>query len=758
MRKILSVSLLVLTGLLLASCDSDFDADSFQIPESPAPTPAPPEPTAFNVITGVAAKGLIADGAVSLIDADGTDLDVTTTTADDGSFSLDLPPALVDAGVSTPLQVVITSDGTATMVCDADLDAAGDSDCLVGKAEDGSSIYAAFGETFTLSSDFVIRSVVDSLPAPTDDGASVTVNVTPLTELATALALGTGVTLTEEQVTNATAQVKALVETITGTDLGELPLTEIPVVNLADIEAAAAASEAALAAASFSASIFARVVANDEVSDTIAEALAAFSAAVVDRVQATGNPSAFPPGLLASLTAGSADLLNAVAARISDAGLDSAFFSSIISAVTELSNILAQVPDDIDVVIAPGAGGIDLGDFEIPDPTDPVDPSDGSPPGDTVPAEVNQQLVGDYTLVYADLSADNDQDPFSDGQTVTASVGADGSLTIDGKTLTDPYFRQSGGTTLTVEVTWFDAEANIEYALSNNDSGTFNEINVGESGAGSGGFPAFLGQLTGTVDGGSGGSVTAPCGDNDGGAVTGVQLVANCAGTYNVTDASAGFHPTGQIFIDTTGRVDFDGTNVFTAGQIVAVFDRLFIDDEPRIQINYGADDDGPVIQIFFTPGTTTVERISYRNRSAGEENIADVVLLQGSEPGGSGGDSGGGGSSVFEIIDGQLPPGDFTLTISGTISVTNPVPLTTPVPDLVFEDTLAPSPEDTADIEALVLATFADVESVTNVSVNIITNTADRVTFEISADAEQTQAGTTVSVSLDLRYDYVRG
>ena len=755
MRRLGFAATVLLGGLALAGCDSDFSGDAVMIPQAPAPQPQPPAPTEFNTISGIASKGIISGATVTVIDADGNELDVPATTGDDGSYSVDPPPELIEAGVSTPLQVVISSDGTATMVCDADLDASGDDDCLTGSDASGGPVYAAFGDSFTLPDDFMMRAVVATLPTPTDDGATVTVNPTPLTEIATALALGTGVTLTEGQVEEATAQVVALVSAITGVDLGDTPLNEIPVVNLVDPDAAAAASEAALAAASFSASVFSQVTMDDAASDTIAEALTGVSQAIVARVQATGNPSAFPPELLAAMTQASVTVIDAVAARLADAGLDNAIYAAISSAVSELAGILALVPDDIDVVIAPGGTPmIDLGDFEIPDPggndggdtgggtdggdtgggtdggdtgggtdggdtgggtdggdtgggtdggdtgggtdggdtgggtdggdtgggtdggdtgggtdggdtgdgtdggdtgdgtdggdtgdgTDGGDTGDGTdggdtgggsatPPGTTEAASVNASLVGDYTLEYGDFSDDNDNDPFADGQSVSASVSADGTFTIDGTVLTAPYNRVSGGTVLTTEIYWFDAALQVEYALSNNDSGSFNEINVGDQSVPqASGFPRFLGQLTGTLDNGDAGggsSATAACGDNLGGTVSGVQLLINCAGTYNVTDASAGFHPTGVVIIDETGGVDFDGENVFTADQVMAVFDRLFIEDEPRIQVNYGADDDGPAIQLFFAPGTMTVERISYRNRSENEENIATVVKAQ---------------------------------------------------------------------------------------------------------------------------------
>lgn len=630
---------LILGGILLAGCDSDFDDEVPTIPVSDPPPPTQSAPTEFNVVTGTVSKGIVAGATVSLIDADGMALDVTATTGDDGSYSLEISADLVAEGVATPLQVIVTSDGAATMMCDADLDDAGTDDCYAGTADDGSPVYAAFGETFTLSDDFEMRALVESLPEATDEGASVTVNPTPLTDIATALALGNGMTLTADQVADANDQVRAMLSGITGVDFTDVDLDDVPVVNLADIEAAAAASEVALAAATFSASLLVQVDPADDSTDTIAEALAATSTVIHERVQATGNPSAVPPGLLAALTAATADVVNVISARVSEAGLDATGFQSILDTVSEVAETLAQVPDDVDVVIAPGGDGIDLGDFTPSEPepepapepapgnpngstepatvatalvgeystvfekqgpdtdrtpfdegellsvtigennsltigddlvlTDPffreksaglftgsiiwfdananleywvinegpefvainvgdalntrnefgdphligqldfvekIDPDadsggSGMPPGDTQAASVNSALAGEYTLEYGDFSDDNDNDPFSDGQAVSASVSADGTLTIDGTALTEPYNRVSGGTVLTTEIYWYNAELEVEFSLSNNDTGTFNEINVGDQSVPQpSGFPRFLGQLTGTFE------------------------------------------------------------------------------------------------------------------------------------------------------------------------------------------------------------------------------------------------------------------
>ncbi|MES1944624.1 Metal-dependent hydrolases of the beta-lactamase superfamily I [Salinisphaera sp. PC39] len=112
------------------------------------------------------------------------------------------------------------------------------------------------------------------------------------------------------------------------------------------------------------------------------------------------------------------------------------------------------------------------------------------------PATLNPDLAGTYNLSYNEVEAGA---PFTDGQAVTATIGGDGSLQIDGKTLTGPRFCVFSGSAHTPEVIWADPDSSIEYALTDNDSGNFNEINVGDASRprdfGDTQLPTFLGQL-----------------------------------------------------------------------------------------------------------------------------------------------------------------------------------------------------------------------------------------------------------------------
>ncbi len=123
----------------------------------------------------------------------------------------------------------------------------------------------------------------------------------------------------------------------------------------------------------------------------------------------------------------------------------------------------------------------------------PDAPENTPPTGDdTQAATVHASLVKSYSLVFEGNCGTKCS--FVDGQTYTATVGSDNSLIIASKTLTNPVNRKVSNAFNLVEIIWADGD--LRYALSNNQSGVFNEINVGDAANPQGtGAPGFLGQL-----------------------------------------------------------------------------------------------------------------------------------------------------------------------------------------------------------------------------------------------------------------------
>lgn len=102
------------------------------------------------------------------------------------------------------------------------------------------------------------------------------------------------------------------------------------------------------------------------------------------------------------------------------------------------------------------------------------------------PATVNTGLVKNYDLIYKQTQAGGG---YVADQKVTAIVSSNGDLAINGFVIKSPYYDKVNGAVFTGEVIWKDV--NIKYALSNNNTGVFNEINVFDSNK----TNSFLGQF-----------------------------------------------------------------------------------------------------------------------------------------------------------------------------------------------------------------------------------------------------------------------
>ncbi|KZN61987.1 hypothetical protein N473_20815 [Pseudoalteromonas luteoviolacea CPMOR-1] len=213
-----------------------------------------------------------------------------------------------------------------------------------------------------------------------------------------------------------------------------------------------------------------------------------------------------------------------------------------------------------------------------------------------------------FTLTFA-MSASGSS--YSDGQVVQFTFSSSGALFIDpnpeandGSEIQINEFEMVGS-----EYIYNDEANGFKYAVSVlNDK--FHEVNLSTS------ENTFLGQFTEK---------------STDGAVENLELVTAFANTYTVTGDG---HSRGTVIIESNGTVDFDTGVSFDASMIMSIADRRNIENEPRIQISYGADDDGQVIQLFLNTDLQSIKMIQYRYRT---ENI-DVTTTVVSVTGGSGG------------------------------------------------------------------------------------------------------------------------
>lgn len=227
--------------------------------------------------------------------------------------------------------------------------------------------------------------------------------------------------------------------------------------------------------------------------------------------------------------------------------------------------IEASEHDDYASFVAAVVGGAAL----------PRAPEETEQPGNTVAATVHASLVDTYALTFhvgggAGCGSACD---YEDGQEVTVTVGADNTLSIGGKTLSNPFHFTAGGSTLSTEIVWRDGD--LVYALSDNSTGGFNEINVGLLTA-SDGLPSFLGQFT-----------AGSAGD---------ALITQFAGTYEFTHQYMGAPQdfTG-LTIGTDGGIAFAGGLSISADQLGTITDRMACCGRVDILVNVDVTGDGEV-------------------------------------------------------------------------------------------------------------------------------------------------------------------
>lgn len=221
MKQTLQNILLLSSIILIPACDTGTDGTIDDVGE---PVPAP-----SNGATGAAVKGVIAGATITVTDATGADIGIASgaTTSADGSFELVFTEAAIAAGISGPLTVVVDGTG-ATSVCDYDDPDTTENDCGEG---------IAFGDTFVLPDGFVLRGT--TLDVPTASSLVVTVNVSPVSELAHTLALAAAAdsALTIDDVTTADRQVLGLIQSMTGVDMSGLRIADIPLADITSLDA-----------------------------------------------------------------------------------------------------------------------------------------------------------------------------------------------------------------------------------------------------------------------------------------------------------------------------------------------------------------------------------------------------------------------------------------------------------------------------------------------------------------------------------------
>lgn len=209
---------LLLSLLMLAACSGGGGGSSQQ--------PPPPQPSFSYTISGSAIKGKIVSATVSVLDANGNAAGTTTTTDSDGHFTLAFT---TNTELALPLQVVV-GGANARSVCDIQ------PVCEIGLDASGASLTVGFGDLYDLPDDFRLRAVVTALDSPAADTFDTTTWISPLSEFVTAraLAMGSGTTLTDSDVTTANERVLSILTDVfptleipAGLDIATVPLLDL---------------------------------------------------------------------------------------------------------------------------------------------------------------------------------------------------------------------------------------------------------------------------------------------------------------------------------------------------------------------------------------------------------------------------------------------------------------------------------------------------------------------------------------------------
>ena len=228
------------------------------------------------------------------------------------------------------------------------------------------------------------------------------------------------------------------------------------------------------------------------------------------------------------------DLLEAVAAGIKASG------GSFASAQTSfVAGGGAALPKPAVVTGGTGAAGTTTASTTTPGTTTSSGTSTSARA--TATATLNPLLAKSYNLAfYPGTIGCGTVCSFIDKQALTVVVGAGGTLEIAGKQLANPYLRVLNGSPHIPEIIWRDGD--IEYALTNNSTGVFSEINVGDlSKLNHNNFPTHLGQIRAVE-------------------VEGIAAISQYAGTY--TKSTQYYGPTTTwtgLTIAADGAISFTG-------------------------------------------------------------------------------------------------------------------------------------------------------------------------------------------------------
>lgn len=323
-----------------------------------------------------------------------------------------------------------------------------------------------------------------------------------------------------------------------------------------------------------------------------------------------------------------------------------------------------------------------------------------------VPADVPDSLSGTYELTYDFAQSGS---PFTNGYPATFVInGANETLCVNGSLLADAYKRSASD----VEILWEETTASgtLTYGLSTKTDGSFNEINVSTVADGK---STWVGQFNGQR----------------------VSTDTDCSGAFGLsTDALTALDMAEEIFDD-----------LFPAGGASEFF--LIKGYVARYYQDTG-------VYIGFKDGHIYVVGGPFGDKIIDQGDEAAVLIklekakLKIEAPQG-----------CNEDVTGQLGCGEWDITITGTVTQTMPVvgQITVNIPETVLEDVPMDNPASEDEIKQILTEYYEEYGTITNLKVEVVTNTSNHVVLDIAFDSSITQQGVTVNGSYDLHYDMTK-
>ncbi len=308
----------------------------------------------------------------------------------------------------------------------------------------------------------------------------------------------------------------------------------------------------------------------------------------------------------------------------------------------------------------------------------------------TAPATIPTSFQGTYNMTYANAQANS---PLPNGATATMVLTSDGVLCIADYVLTKPVLENGNP----AEAIWSAPEAGVKLAVSNINTGNFNEVNVATMNN------VWLGQLQGSKV-----SNNTDCGIS--------------GGNPNFTDVNKIVELAEEKF----GDIFPSGALSYTYRIIQGNIHRAYASTQVNLVINNGG--------VFVSGG-------QFGSTPVSVGTLASVIA-----------------QLTGQDVTPDIPEGDFNLTISGTVQaiVLGFAGPQTPI-SITLEKIPAPNANDINALENAIRDAMKDAGTINSLVVTTVSVSSSKVIFDVTFSGTAQSAAGPVTSNYVLRYEYTK-